>query len=73
MAETCKIGEEHENFAVLTTQRSLAMKYIGVKRTLAKWLHSGDALTGSAITPGIDIGPTVSLQFPYLSEIYSAY
>jgi len=44
MAETCKIGEEHEIFAVLTTPRSLAMKYIDVKRTFAKRLRGGDAL-----------------------------
>jgi len=48
MAETCKTGEEHENFMVLTTQHSLAMKYSNVKRTLAKWLHSGDALSSFA-------------------------
>jgi len=54
MAETCKIGEEHENFVVLTTPRSLAMKYIDVKRTLAKRLHGGDALRMiSTQTPGL--------------------
>jgi len=44
MAETCKTEEEHESFTVLTTRRSLAMKYSDVKRTLAKRLRGGDAL-----------------------------
>jgi len=45
MAETCKIGKNNQNFVVLTMQHSLAMKNIDIKkRTLAKWLHGGDAL-----------------------------
>jgi len=45
MAETCKIGEERKKFTVLTMQHSLAMKYSDIKRTLAKQLHGGDALS----------------------------
>jgi len=58
----CKIGEEHENFAVLTTPRSLAMKYIDVKRTLAKRLRGGDALRYHMFPNEIDDFFTVGMS-----------
>jgi len=60
MAETCKIGE-HEYFAVLTMQHSLAMKYINIKRTLAKQLHGGDALCHFSFWY-CTVGPTLPLE-----------
>jgi len=44
MAETCKTGEEHESFTVLTMRHSLAMKNSDVIKMLVKQLCGGDAL-----------------------------
>jgi len=45
MTETCKTGEEHKSFTVLTTRHSLAMKYSDSIKILVKQLHGGDALS----------------------------